>query len=136
MPPYTYNIDAEAMTRSDVASAKRNLEGLKESVEQIQKKLINSPVDQANVMVVAEQLLHAAKLRQTIQETEASILSSLPQQKGGKLSEQERKEIAGFYSTGLYTQTALASHYGVVQSTIQTIVAGPNDTTDTPEDDK
>jgi hypothetical protein len=128
MPPYTININAEVMSRSDVAAAKRNIQGLKESVELIQRQLLNVPANNANVGDIANQLLAASALRQAIQANETVILSALPQQKGGKLSDKERQEIDGYYKTGNYTQTALADQFGVAQSTIQAIVSSSEDT--------
>ncbi|MYN04404.1 hypothetical protein GTP41_20125 [Pseudoduganella sp. DS3] len=122
-PGYEALAESRMMTRSEVAAAKRSISELSKSLDQIQRQLINTPVAKTNAHEVAEKLLAASALRESLNRHEAQVLSALPQSKGGKLSDRERKEISGYYSTGHFTQGALAEQYGVSQSTIHEIVA-------------
>ena len=100
---------------------------LSKSLDTIQRHLINMPVDQTNAQEIAEKLLAASALRESLKRHEQQILSALPQAKGGKLSDKERLEISGYYQTGHFTQDALAEQYGVSQSTIHEIVSFQKD---------
>lgn len=124
-----YQVQAEShvMTRSQTAAAKRNMAELGKSLDLIQRQLINTAVEQTNALEVAEKLLAASALKESLKKHEAQILSALPQSKGGKLSDRERQEISGYYATGHFTQDALAEQYGVSQSTIHEIVASNRD---------
>ncbi|MBU7442159.1 hypothetical protein [Paraburkholderia fungorum] len=113
--------ESPAMTRSDVAKARRSMQDLGHSLELVQRQLLNVPVDQTNALEVAERLLAASRLKETLKQTQAAINESLPHGKG-KLSDEVRQEIAGFYLTGQYTQETLADQYNVSQSTVHEIV--------------
>lgn len=122
-PAYRVQAESHVLSRSQVAAAKRSLTELGKSLDLIQRQLINTPVDQTSAQEVAEKLLAASALRESLKRNEQQILSSLPQTRGGKLSDRERQEIAGYYATGHFTQDALAEQYGVSQSTIHEVVA-------------
>ena len=122
-PAYRVQAESHVLSRSQVAAAKRSLTELGKSLDLIQRQLINTPVDQTSAKEVAEKLLAASALRESLKRNEQQILSSLPQTRGGKLSDRERQEIAGYYATGHFTQDALAEQYGVSQSTIHEVVA-------------
>lgn len=122
-PAYRVQAESHVLSRSQVAAAKRSLTELGKSLDLIQRQLINTPVDQTSAQEVAEKLLAASALRESLKRNEQQILFSLPQTRGGKLSDRERQEIAGYYATGHFTQDALAEQYGVSQSTIHEVVA-------------
>jgi DNA-directed RNA polymerase specialized sigma subunit len=126
-PAYRVQAESNVLSRSEVAATKRNLTELGKSLDLIQRQLISTPVDQTNAQEVAEKLLAASALRESLKRHEQQIVSSLPQTKGGKLSDRERQEIAGYYATGHFTQDALAEQYGVSQSTIHEVVAPKRD---------
>ena len=120
-PVHLAYAESPAMTRSEVATARRSMADLGRSLELVQQQLLNVPVDQTNAVEVAEKLLAASRLKEALKHTQAAINASLPHGKG-KLSDEARQEIAGFYFTGQYTQETLADHYNVSQSTVHEIV--------------
>ena len=122
-PAYKIQAESRVMSRSETAAAKRSMAELSKSLGVIQQQLINTPVDQTNAQAVAERLLAASALRESLKRHEQQILSALPQTKGGKLSDRERQEISAYYQTGHFTQDALADQYGVSQSTVHEIIS-------------
>ena len=52
------------------------------------------------------------------------MLDLMPETSTARLSDNERQQIKGLYSSGLYTQQEIADQYGVSQPTIGDIVRG------------
>lgn len=121
-PAHESQAESRAMTRSEAAAARRNFEQMNGTLITIQRHLLNLPVTETNVNEVAEQLLAASRLRESLNVAKPLLTAALPQNSGGKLSEHERKEIRGYYQTGHFTQNALAQQYQVSQATIHNIV--------------
>lgn len=118
-----YRAQAEIFSRSKRAAVRRNMADLYRVLEHVQRNLFETPVTQTNAEHVARQFLAAAELKEAIRKNQPEILESLPPTRGSKLSEPERREIAGFYATGLYTQEELAAQYGVSQATVHGVIA-------------
>lgn len=121
-PAHVYQSESREMTRSEVAKARRTMTEMEESLVSIQRHLMNIPVSETTVHQVAEQLMAAASLRQSLAAVAPVLQQAMPQAGNARLTERERREIRGYYMTGNYTQEQLAAQFGVSQSTIHNTV--------------
>lgn len=120
--PHEHQSESKALSRADVAAARRNFEAVNQSLVDIQRHLLQAPLSDLNVNEVASQLMAAAQLRDTLKATVPLLTAALPKNTGGKLTDQERREIKGYYSTGRFTQEMLAEQYQVSQATIHNVI--------------
>lgn len=118
---YVIQDESRMMTRAEAAASRRTLADTDKALVAIQRNLLNMTVSETNVDVVSQQLMAASRLRETLKQTKSILLASLPDNTGAKLSEQEQKEISGYYATGNYTQNQLAEQYQVSQATIHNV---------------
>jgi len=122
-PAIVARAEQQVMSRAQVASTRRSIEDLRQNLHIVQNHLVNIRCDETNVGEVAQQLLAASRLRETLEATAPVIQSALPISNGARLNERERQEIAGLYQSGNYTQERLAGQYGVSQTTIHNVVS-------------
>jgi transcriptional antiterminator len=123
-PQSTQIVQAEsrAMSRSEAAAARRNIEDMNKTLTAIKHHLVSAPVTTLNATEVAEKFIAVAELQECIDKNRALLMQALPSNTGGKLSDKERQEIKGYYATGNYTQDALAEQYQVSQATIHNVI--------------
>jgi DNA-binding transcriptional regulator LsrR (DeoR family) len=120
---YVAQDESRMMTRAEAAAVRRTFADTEKSLIAIQRNLLSISVTEDNIATVSQQLMAASQLRESLKHCKNQLLQSLPNNTGGKLSDQERKEIAGFYHTGNYTQEVLAEQYQVSQGTIHNVIA-------------
>ena len=87
---------------------------------------IVSPDDQlAFARLLGQYNQNTAALHQQVT-TLQQMLALFPSEQGRQqISEQTKREIYHLYHASRYTQDALATHYGISQTSVQRIVTGP-----------
>lgn len=118
---YVIQDESRMMTRAEAAASRRTFADTDKALIAIQRNLLNMTITETNVDVVSQQLMAASRLRESLKQTKAILLASLPDNSGAKLSDQEQTEISGYYATGNYTQNQLAEQYQVSQATIHNV---------------
>jgi hypothetical protein len=119
--------ESRTMSRSEAAAARRNIADTSKTLMAIKHHLVSAPVTTLNATEVAEKFIAVAELQACIEKNKDLLMQALPSNTGGKLSDKERQEIKGYYSTGNYTQDALAEQYQVSQGTIHNVIAPPKE---------
>lgn len=112
------------MTRSESAMAQRSMEDMENMLVAMQRHLLNAPVTQLTVGEVAEKLMAASTLKQTLERCAPALQAALPKVGTARLTDSDKREIRGYYATGNYTQEQLARQYQVSQATISNIING------------
>lgn len=117
----------QATTRSDVATMRRSISDLKSQVDRLQGNLtatLTQPksMEFSNFELAWKQREELNQLHENISELESKLKQHAPSASSARLTEQERKEIRGLHSSGLYTQQQLADQYGVTQPTISDLL--------------
>lgn len=116
-----------ATTRSDVATMRRSISDLKSQVNRLQNNLETTIAQSENMEYTTfqsawEQRKELNQLNKTISEIKDRLKQHTPLPSNARLTEQERNEIRGLHSSGLYTQQQLADQYGVTQPTISDLL--------------
>jgi hypothetical protein len=118
-------VEGRHISRTVVATTRRGIDDIKKGIEEVAKGLMHQGFDEEmTVNEVAAKFLEAQRLRAELNAVLARTEAMLPNHGNAKLTENEKKQIRGLYSTGLYTQTQLAGQYGVQQPTISEIIRG------------
>lgn len=122
-----YQQRAEQTTRSDVATINRSIQDLKNQASRLQNNLVSQmtqtqAVDMEDFKNAWQKREELNQLNQQITELEQKFKTHMPSMSNARLTDEERKQIKGLHSSGLYTQQQLADQYGVNQSTISDIV--------------
>ncbi|WP_454843751.1 hypothetical protein [Rahnella aceris] len=120
-------------TRSDVATTRRALSDLENQAsklgEQISRQISTADTANMDEFKAAWDNRDALNtVNKQIASVRDTLSSMMPADSTARLSQQERTQIQGLYTTGLYTQTQLAAQYNVSQPTIGEIVK-PKDRT-------
>jgi len=136
-PPYrTDNIQVEVksevqVTRSDTASVRRAIQDINRQIDN-RRSNIDAVLRDARTLDISSvtQLItereNLNQLHERSQELQNQLISNVPSS-SASLSTQEKREIAGLYQSGLYTQKQLADQYGVTQSAISQSVRNNED---------
>lgn len=123
-PAHVYQSESRAMTRSESAMTQRTMEDMANALVAMQRHLMNAPVSQLTVGEVAEKLMAASTLKQTLESCAPVLQAALPKVGTARLTDSDKREIRGYYATGNYTQEQLARQYQVSQATISNIING------------
>ena len=126
--PYrTDNIQVEVRsevqaTRSDTASVRRAIQDINRQIDNRRSNIDAvlrdaRSLDTSSVTQLITERENLYQLHQKSQELQNQLISNIPSS-SASLSTHERREIAGLYQSGLYTQQQLADQYGVTQSAI------------------
>ena len=126
--PYrTDNIQVEVksevqVTRSDTASVRRAIQDINRQIDNRRSNIDAvlrdaRTLDTSSVTQLITERENLNQLHQRSQELQNQLISNVPSS-SASLSTQEKREIAGLYQSGLYTQQQLADQYGVTQSAI------------------
>lgn len=126
-PAHVYQSESRVMTRSESAMTQRTMDDMANALVAMQRHLMNVPVSETTVNEVAQQLMAASQLRQTLQTCAPILQTALPQAGNARLTDADRQEIRGYYATGNYTQDQLAKQYQVSQGTVSNIVTDDDD---------
>lgn len=116
-----------ATTRSDVATMHRSISDLKSQVDRLRSNLgtimiQSESMEFANFKSAWEKREELNRLNEDISKIEDRLKQYTPPPSSARLTEQERNEIRGLHSSGLYTQQQLADQYGVTQPTISDLL--------------
>jgi len=117
----------QSFSRSDIATTKRAVQDLKQQTQKLSGAILKiaatSPdCDKEAFEAAWHKRQQLNSVQQQLASIEEQISDCLPQANTARLTEKERKEIQGLYSSGLYTQKQLADDYGVTQPTISDII--------------
>lgn len=109
-------------TRSDTASVRRAIQDINRQIDNRRSNIDAvlrdaRTLDASSVTQLITERESLNQLHQRSQELQNQLISNVPSS-SASLSIQERREIAGLYQSGLYTQQQLADQYGVTQSAI------------------
>ena len=135
--PYrTDNIQVEVRsevqaTRSDTASVRRAIQDINRQIDNRRSNIDAvlrdaRSLDTSSVTQLITERENLNQLHQKSQELQNQLISNVPSS-SASLSTQEKREIAGLYRSGLYTQKQLADQYGVTQSAISQNVRNNED---------
>lgn len=135
--PYrTDNIQVEVksevqVTRSDTASVRRAIQDINRQIDNRRSNIDAvlrdaRTLDTSSVTQLITERENLNQLHQRSQELQNQLISNVPSS-SASLSTQEKREIAGLYQSGLYTQKQLADQYGVTQSAISQSVRNNED---------
>ncbi len=135
--PYrTDNIQVEVksevqVTRSDTASVRRAIQDINRQIDNRRSNIDAvlrdaRTLDTSSVTQLITERENLNQLHQRSQELQNQLISNVPSS-SASLSTQEKREIAGLYQSGLYTQKQLADQYGVTQSAISQNVRNNED---------
>ena len=135
--PYrTDNIQVEVRsevqaTRSDTASVRRAIQDINRQIDNRRSNIDAvlrdaRTLDTSSVTQLITERENLNQLHQRSQELQNQLISNVPSS-SASLSTQEKREIAGLYQSGLYTQKQLADQYGVTQSAISQNVRNNED---------
>ena len=136
-PPYrTDNIQVEVksevqVTRSDTASVRRAVQDINRQIDNRRSNIDAvlrdaRTLDTSSVTQLITERENLNQLHERSQELQNQLISNVPLS-SASLSTQEKREIAGLYQSGLYTQKQLADQYGVTQSAISQNVRNNED---------
>lgn len=136
-PPYrTDNIQVEVksevqVTRSDTASVRRAIQDINRQIDNRRSNIDAvlrdaRTLDTSSVTQLITERENLNQLHERSQELQNQLISNVPSS-SASLSTQEKREIAGLYQSGLYTQKQLADQYGVTQSAISQSVRNNED---------
>ena len=136
-PPYrTDNIQVEVksevqVTRSDTASVRRAIQDINRQIDNRRSNIDAvlrdaRTLDTSSVTQLITERENLNQLHERSQELQNQLISNVPSS-SASLSTQEKREIAGLYQSGLYTQKQLADQYGVTQSAISQNVRNNED---------
>ncbi|MBT0888485.1 MAG: hypothetical protein L0G39_19710 [Chryseobacterium sp.] len=135
--PYrTDNIQVEVksevqVTRSDTASVRRAIQDINRQIDNRRSNIDAvlrdaRTLDTSSVTQLITERENLNQLHERSQELQNQLISNVPSS-SASLSTQEKREIAGLYQSGLYTQKQLADQYGVTQSAISQSVRNNED---------
>ncbi|WDM41692.1 hypothetical protein KNV99_20725 (plasmid) [Acinetobacter nosocomialis] len=135
--PYrTDNIQVEVksevqVTRSDTASVRRAIQDINRQIDNRRSNIDAvlrdaRTLDTLSVTQLITERENLNQLHERSQELQNQLISNVPSS-SASLSTQEKREIAGLYQSGLYTQKQLADQYGVTQSAISQSVRNNED---------
>lgn len=135
--PYrTDNIQVEVksevqVTRSDTASVRRAIQDINRQIDNRRSNIDAvlrdaRTLDTSSVTQLITERENLNQLHERSQELQNQLISNVPSS-SASLSTQEKREIAGLYQSGLYTQKQLADQYGVTQSAISQNVRNNED---------
>lgn len=135
--PYrTDNIQVEVksevqVTRSDTASVRRAIQDINRQIDNKRSNIDAvlrdaRTLDTSSVTQLITERENLNQLHERSQELQNQLISNVPSS-SASLSTQEKREIAGLYQSGLYTQKQLADQYGVTQSAISQSVRNNED---------
>lgn len=119
-------VESSRFSRAQVATTRRGIDDLRSGIDRIERTLLDQSYDASDAgvhdsfMKFQQARKLKAELNRALEQTEAM----LPTHGNAKLTEEEKRQIRGLYSTGLYTQEQLARQYGVTQPTISDVVNG------------
>jgi two-component SAPR family response regulator len=116
----------QSFSRSDVATTRRAVQDLKDQTQKLSSAILQiaatSPnCDMEEFKTAWEQRKKLNQAQHELRSLEERIGSLLPRASTARLTNSERKQIQGLYSSGLYTQGQLADQYGVTQPAISDI---------------
>lgn len=116
----------QSFSRSDIATTKRAVRDLKDQTQKLSNAILQiaatSPdCDKEAFEAAWQQRQQLNSVQQQLTSLEQQLNNCLPHASTARLTDKERKEIQGLYSSGLYTQGQLADQYGVTQPTISDI---------------
>lgn len=116
----------QSFSRSDIATTRRAVQDLKDQTQKLSTAILQiaatSPDCAKEAFEAAWQQRHQLnQVQQQLNSLEQQIGNCLPHASTARLTDKERREIQGLYSSGLYTQGQLANQYGVTQPTISDI---------------
>lgn len=118
-------------TRSDTASVRRAIQDINRQIDNRRSNIDAvlrdaRTLDASSVTQLITERESLNQLHQRSQELQNQLIPNAPSS-SASLSTQERREIAGLYQSGLYTQQQLADQYGVTQSAISQSVRNNED---------
>jgi hypothetical protein len=104
-------------SRSDIATTKRAVQDLKDQTQKLSNAILQiaatSPDCAKEAFEAAwQQRQQLNSVQQQLTSLEQQLSNCLPHASTARLTDKERKEIQGLYSSGLYTQGQLADQYG------------------------
>lgn len=116
----------QSFSRSDVATTKRAIQDLENETKKLRDAIMQMASTDSDC---PQELFEAAWQKQKqlnlankeLASLKQRLNNCLPHTSTARITDKERKEIRGLYSTGLYTQGQLAEQYGVTQPTISDI---------------
>lgn len=116
----------QSFSRSDIATTKRAVQDLKDQTQKLSNAILQiaatSPDCAKEAFEAAwQQRQQLNSVQQQLTSLAQQLSNCLPHASTARLTDKERKEIQGLYSSGLYTQGQLADQYGVTQPTISDI---------------
>lgn len=116
----------QSFSRSDIATTRRAVQDLKDQTQKLSNAILQiaatSPDCAKEAFEAAwQQRQQLNSAQQQLNSLEQQLSNCLPHASTARLTDKERKEIQGLYSSGLYTQGQLADQYGVTQPTISDI---------------
>jgi DNA-directed RNA polymerase specialized sigma subunit len=119
----------QSITRADIATTKRAFQDLQGQAEKLKGALfsIAASAPHCSKESFEEAWSKRDQLNQVQQQMsglQKQMLDLMPETSTARLSDNERQQIKGLYSSGLYTQQEIADQYGVSQPTIGDIVRG------------
>lgn len=136
LPYRTDNIQVEVksevqVTRSDTASVRRAIQDINRQIDNRRSNIDAvlrdaRTLDTSSVTQLITERENLNQLHERSQELQNQLISNVPSS-SASLSTQEKREIAGLYQSGLYTQKQLADQYGVTQSAISQSVRNNED---------
>jgi len=118
-------------TRSGIASVRRAIQDINRQIDNKRSNIDAvlrdaKTLDASSVTRLITERENLNQLHQRSQELQNQLIPNAPSS-SASLSTQERREIAGLYQSGLYTQKQLAEQYGVTQSAISQSVRNNED---------
>ena len=119
------------VTRSDTASVRRAIQDINRQIDNRRSNIDAvlrdaRTLDTSSVTQLITERENLNQLHERSQELQNQLISNVPSS-SASLSTQEKREIAGLYQSGLYTQKQLADQYGVTQSAISQSVRNNED---------
>ena len=121
----------QSFSRSDIATTRRAVNDLKDQTQKLSNAILQIAATSTSCQKEAfeaawQQRQQLNNVQQQLSSLEQQLSNCLPHASTARLTDKERKEIQGLYSSGLYTQGQLADQYGVTQPTISDITKSTN----------
>ena len=125
--PVLQVVQQQSFSRSELATKQRAFDDLKSLTQKASSEILRIAATSPNCTREAFEMAWKKRqelnsLQQQLDSIEQKLNDCLPPKGSARLTDKERKEIQGLYSSGLYTQAQLAEQYGKTQSTISDII--------------